>query len=118
MKTYSIEFEQFIDLPIEHVFNFFSKPDNLSVITPPRLNFKILTPTPLNMKEGLLIDYNLTISGKKYKYKLDSVIIRDTLKKHWGSVFTCNKEYYGFDGVSETMDSVLVETETINSTII
>tara|TARA_B100000029_G_C17465251_1_gene920042 strand:+ start:659 stop:1144 length:486 start_codon:yes stop_codon:yes gene_type:complete len=61
MKTYSIEFEQFIDLPIEHVFNFFSKPDNLSVITPPRLNFKILTPTPLNMKEGQLIDYTLTI---------------------------------------------------------
>ena len=61
MKTYNLEFEQFIDLPIEDVFNFFSKPENLSLITPPRLRFDILTPTPLEMKEGQLIDYSLTI---------------------------------------------------------
>ena len=51
------------------------------------------------------INYNLTISGQKYKYKLDSVIIRDTKKLHWGSVFTCNKQYYGFDGASETRNN-------------
>jgi len=61
MKKYNIKFEQFIDLPIENVFNFFSKPDNLSLITPPRLKFNILTPRPLAMKEGQLIDYSLTI---------------------------------------------------------
>ena len=61
MKTYNLEFEQFIDLPIEDVFDFFSKPENLSLITPPRLRFDILTPTPLEMKEGQLIDYSLKI---------------------------------------------------------
>ena len=45
MKQYSIKFKQFIDLPIEDVFNFFSKPENLTLITPPRLQFKILNPT-------------------------------------------------------------------------
>ena len=61
MKTYHIKFQQFIDLPINDVFNFFSKPENLSLITPPRLKFDILTPVPIIMKEGQLIDYSLTI---------------------------------------------------------
>jgi ligand-binding SRPBCC domain-containing protein len=62
MKTYKIEYDQFIDLPIEDVFNFFSKPENLSLITPPRMNFEIMTPQPLEMKEGQLVDYALTIA--------------------------------------------------------
>ena len=48
------------------------------------------------------MNYNLTISGKKYKYKLDSIIIRDKTRAHWGSVFTCNKNLYGFDGDSNS----------------
>ena len=36
---------------------FFSYPDNLSRITPEKLGFKILTPLPVKMKPGILIDY-------------------------------------------------------------
>ena len=61
VKKYSIEFEQFINLPIQDVFLFFSQPKNLSLITPPRLKFNILTPEPIHMNEGQLIDYSLTI---------------------------------------------------------
>ena len=61
MKKYSIEFEQIINLPIQDVFLFFSQPKNLSLITPPRLKFNILTPEPIHMNEGQLIDYTLTI---------------------------------------------------------
>ena len=46
MKKYKIEFEQFIDLPIKDVFLFFSQPKNLSLITPSRLKFNIITPEP------------------------------------------------------------------------
>ena len=60
------------------------------------------------------INYELTIMGNKYKYKLDSVIIRDTLKRHWGSVFTCNKEYYGFDGASDTRNNIFKWNEYLN----
>ena len=68
MKTYSIKFEQFIDLPIEDVFHFFSRPENLSLITPARLKFDILTPSPSKMKEGQLIDYSLIFSMKVFLF--------------------------------------------------
>ena len=45
------------------MFEFFSNPDNLSVITPPKLGFKILTPTPINMSVGRLIDYKIYLMG-------------------------------------------------------
>ena len=46
MKTYEIHTTQVINRPIEDVFAFFSRPENLAVITPEKLGFKILTPTP------------------------------------------------------------------------
>jgi hypothetical protein len=63
MKLYSLDSVQFINKPIEDVFKFFSNPDNLSVITPPKLGFKILTPTPINMSTGCLIDYKIYLMG-------------------------------------------------------
>ena len=82
MKTYNIKFEQFIDLPINDVFSFFSQPNNLSLITPPRLKFDILTPLPIKMKEGQLIDYSLTIM---YFFKL-----------HWRTLITDYERPYKF----------------------
>ena len=67
---------------ISMVFNFFSKPENLTLITPPRLRFDILTPTPLEMKEGQLIDYSLTIL---YLIKL-----------HWCTLITDYHQPYKF----------------------
>ena len=61
MKVFKINVKQFIGRPVEEVFGFFSRPENLSVITPSNLNFKILTPTPLEMKQGAVIDYTIKI---------------------------------------------------------
>lgn len=52
--------EQFLPITINEAWDFFSSAKNLALITPPDLNFKILT--PLNGKEifeGMLIDYTL-----------------------------------------------------------
>ena len=38
--------------------------------------------------------------GKKYNYKLDSVVIMDTQKTHFGALLTCNGVQKGFDGAS------------------
>ena len=61
MKIYSLKREQFIDKPAEQVFEFFNRPENLSRITPPWLGFKIMTPPPLVMKEGALVDYSIRL---------------------------------------------------------
>ena len=61
MKLYTPNKEQVIYKNISDVFDFFSKPENLSIITPPKMNFNILTPSPIEMKEGALIDYTINI---------------------------------------------------------
>lgn len=55
--------EQIIPRPIEEVFAFFEKADNLEAITPPWLNFRIVTPAPIVMAPGALIDYRLSLRG-------------------------------------------------------
>jgi ligand-binding SRPBCC domain-containing protein len=63
--------EQRIKRPIDEVFSFFSKAENLELITPPWLNFQILTPLPIEMKTGTLIDYKIGLYGIPLKWKTE-----------------------------------------------
>ena len=49
--------------PREQVFDFFSRAENLELITPPELNFHIVTPTPIKIEKGTLIDYRLSMQA-------------------------------------------------------
>ena len=61
MKVHRLNKKQKISMNILDVFDFFSSPENLSKITPKRLGFNIMTPRPIEMKEGQLIDYTIKI---------------------------------------------------------
>ncbi|MBP1633539.1 MAG: Polyketide cyclase / dehydrase and lipid transport [Acidobacteria bacterium] len=49
--------------PIEETFAFFSDAGNLERLTPPWLRFRIRTPMPVVMREGLEIDYRIVLRG-------------------------------------------------------
>ena len=55
--------------PIEEVFDFFSKAENLGALTPPSLEFEILSPLPLVMGKGTLIDYRLKLMRVPFRWQ-------------------------------------------------
>lgn len=63
MSEHILTRELILDLPLEKVFGFFADAGNLERITPPQLNFHIITPQPIDLKKGALIDYRLKLRG-------------------------------------------------------
>jgi ligand-binding SRPBCC domain-containing protein len=53
--------QQYVSAGLDKVFAFFGEPENLARITPPWLGFQILTPSPVKMGVGALIDYKISL---------------------------------------------------------
>lgn len=63
MAEYILKSELTLDLSRDEVFEFFADAGNLELITPSELNFKVVTPMPIEIVEGTLIDYKLRLYG-------------------------------------------------------
>lgn len=56
---FTLRKEQFLKTDIKSAWDFFSNPANLSKITPPWLNFKIVSPVPEKMYQGMVVEYRV-----------------------------------------------------------
>ena len=59
----TLHVETVVPTPIEAAFAFFSNAANLERLTPPWLRFQILTPLPIAMHAGAIIDYRISLYG-------------------------------------------------------
>lgn len=69
MKVHVLAQNQTVAAPLDEVFAFFARPENLAEITPASMGFQILTPPPLVMKEGAMVDYVVRVGGLPMRWR-------------------------------------------------
>src|SRR3954453_23326443 len=75
MRVHVLRREQRLPGPPEAVFPFFADARNLEAITPPLLQFRLLTPDPISMGAGTFLQYALRLRGGPVRW--------DTLIQEW-----------------------------------
>jgi ligand-binding SRPBCC domain-containing protein len=69
MRVHEFRTELWLPRRIDEVFAFFLDPANLDAITPPWLSFRTITPGPIDMRAGTILDYKLRIRGVPIRWR-------------------------------------------------
>lgn len=59
LKAQKLERIQFMNVTAEKAWDFFSSPMNLAEITPPWLDFRVMSEVPEKMYEGMMVQYKV-----------------------------------------------------------
>ncbi|MBL9138020.1 MAG: SRPBCC family protein [Verrucomicrobiales bacterium] len=68
---YTLQTELWLPRPRSEVFPFFAEARNLEALTPPWLQFEVLTPSPIAMRPGTLIDYRIRVHGFPIRWRTE-----------------------------------------------
>lgn len=68
---YTLRREVWVPAKRDEVFAFFADARNLEQMTPHWLEFKILTPAPIVMRPGTMIDYRIRIRGLPIRWRTE-----------------------------------------------
>ena len=69
MSVHVLTREQTLPAAPAEVFPFFGDALNLEAITPPWLGFRVVTPEPIEMHAGTLIEYRLKLRGVRIAWR-------------------------------------------------
>jgi len=74
MRVHTIETAMHLPLKIEDVFPFFCHVENLQRITPAELDFCILTPPPIDIGLGTIVDYQLRLFHIPFRWRSEITV--------------------------------------------
>ena len=74
MRIFEFQNHVWVPTSIEETFDFFSDAHNLERLTPPTLRFEILTPSPIQLESGTLIDYRLKVLGMRVLWQSEITV--------------------------------------------
>ena len=69
MAEFLLNRQMALPVPRAKVFEFFADAGNLEKITPPELGFHIITPQPMHLAEGSIIEYILKLRGFPIRWR-------------------------------------------------
>ena len=69
MKTFQFKTSLWLPQPLSQVFPFFADARTLEELTPPWLHFEVLTPAPIALAAGTMIDYRLRLWGLPIRWQ-------------------------------------------------
>ena len=69
MDEQVLERTQELPVGIDRAFELFADAHNLEAITPPLLRFRVITPRPIEMREGTLLEYRLRLHGVPVRWR-------------------------------------------------
>lgn len=70
-RCYVLQTEVALAVDRETLFEFFSDAFQLESITPPFLNFEVITSAPIDIQRGTLIDYRLKLRGLPVRWRTE-----------------------------------------------
>lgn len=69
LRYHRLDRKQTVPALLENIFAFFESPENLAMITPPSLGFRVITAGPISMKQGRVIDYTIRLGGLPVRWR-------------------------------------------------